>query len=118
MNAGMRDQINRLVEKAVEKARDALHPSHDAPEWRDSPHVCALADSERHLGHAVRVSEYWVAYDAIHFNPAEDGFRVIGTFPTIEEAKAAIVNSVSLSWLRATGGTVVDSKTRLDLRKI
>jgi len=114
MNAGMRGQINRLFEKAL----GAIQPSQDAPEWRDSPHVCALADSERHLGHAVRVAEYWVAYDAIHFNPAEDGFRVIGTFPTIEEAKAAIVNSVSLSWLRATGGTDVGSNARLNLRRM
>jgi hypothetical protein len=110
----MRVQINRFFEKA----REALQPSHAAPEWRDSPHVCALADSERHLGHAVRVAEYWVAYDAIHFNPAEDGFRVIGTFPTVDQAKAAIINSVSLSWLWATGGTDVSSNARLDLRKV
>ena len=114
MNAGMRGQINRLLGKALE----ALQPSHDAPEWRDSPHVCALADSERHLGHAVRVAEYWVAYDAIHFNPAEDGFRVIGTFPTLDQAKAAIVSSVSLSWLWATGGTDVQRTARLNLRRM
>ena len=114
MNSGMRGQINRLFEKTLE----ALQPCPDAPEWRDSPHVCALADSERHLGHAVRVAEYWVAYDAIHFNPAQNGFRVIGTFPTVDLAKAAIVNSVSLSWLWATGATDVACNTHLDLRKI
>ena len=106
----MRGQINVLFEKALE----ALQPSHGAPEWRDSPHVCALADAERHLGHAVRVAEYWVAYDAIHFNPAGNGFRVIGTFPTIEGAKAAIVNSVSLSWLWATARTDVQRSIRLN----
>jgi hypothetical protein len=113
MKSGMRGQINRLFEKALE----ALQHGDGAPEWRDSPTVCALADAERHLGHAVRVAEYWVAYDAIHFNPTHDGFRVIGTYPTIEEAKAAIVSSVSLSWLWATGGTDVTRNAHLDLRK-
>jgi hypothetical protein len=113
MKAEMRRQISRLVEKT----REALQPNDGAPEWRDSQAVCALADAERHLGHAVRVAEHWIAYDAIHFNPAQNGFRVIGTFPTIEEAKAAIVSSVSLSWLWATGGTDVKRNAHLDLRK-
>ena len=112
MNAGLRTQITRLLEKTL----DALQPSLASPEWRDSPHVCALADSERHLGHAVRVAECWVAYDATHFNPAENGFRIIGTFATVEEAKEAILGSVSLRWLRASGDTNVDSGTRLNLR--
>jgi len=67
-------------------------------------------------GHAVRVAECWVAYDATHFNPAENGFRIIGTFATVEEAKEAILGSVSLRWLRASGDTNVDSGTRLNLR--
>ncbi|MDP9053774.1 MAG: hypothetical protein M3N93_05655 [Acidobacteriota bacterium] len=100
------------------KAMEALQARGGPPEWHDSDTLCALTDSERHLGHAVRVGEYWVAYDATHFNPTSDGFRIIGTFPTLEEAKEGIVNSVSLSWLRSTVGTEVTRSAHLKLRKM
>jgi hypothetical protein len=105
------EQINRLLQKARE-----VFPSEDffAPAWRDSYSICALADSERHLGHAVRVGEYWIAYDAIHFNPANDGFRIIGTFGSIEDAKEAIESSVNLSWLFATGATDVTRSVKIE----
>jgi hypothetical protein len=111
MHSVGRGPIDRLFQKACE----VFHVEDDfVPVWRDSYNICALADSERHLGHAVRVGEYWIAYDAIHFNPANDGFRIIGTFGTIEQAKDAIVSSVNLSWLFTSGATDVNRSVKIE----
>jgi len=110
MHTEAREQISRLFQKACE----VFHSEEEmVPLWRDSHNICALADSERHLGHAVRVGEYWIAYDAIHFNPANDGFRIIGTFRTIDQAKEAIESSVNLSWLFTTGATDVTRSVKI-----
>ena len=114
----MSTETRGAIDRLLQKAREAFQPIDDfAPAWRDAPNICALADAERHLGHAVRVGENWIAYDAIHFNPANDGFRVIGIFQTIGQAKQAIEDSVKLSWLWAIGGTVVERNVKIDLPK-
>lgn len=64
------------------------------PVWRDAKDVCALADSDRHLGHIVNQGD-WHAFDAVHPNDAGDGFRHVGVFATAEQAKAAVERSVS-----------------------
>jgi len=85
--------------RLLDKARQLFEPDPaSVPVWRESPEVCALADAERHLGHAVRVGNYWIGYDAIHVNPTSDGFRIIGTFASVEAAKAAIENSIAQNW--------------------
>jgi hypothetical protein len=101
----MRPHINRLFETAREFFEPANEP---LPAWYESASVCALADSERHLGHAAKVGKHWIAYDAIHLNPSNDGFRVIGTFETIAAAKEAIESSVRFSWVRAMAGVTVE----------
>jgi hypothetical protein len=64
--------------------------------WSEALNVCALADAERHLGHAVRVPQGWTAYDATQLNTAADGFKELGAFRTIAEAKIAIENSLGI----------------------
>jgi hypothetical protein len=68
--------------------------------------------SERHLGHAIRVNQSWIAYDAIRFNPSNDGFRIIGTFETIDAAKKAIEARAGLGWLWETGGNAAQGSGR------
>jgi hypothetical protein len=58
--------------------------------WRDSPSVCALADRQRHLGHIVRAADYWLAFDATHFNSTRNGFRLLGSSMNLSEAKRAV----------------------------
>jgi hypothetical protein len=65
------------------------------PVWYDAGDLCALADDERHLGHVVNVGT-WDAFDSIHPDADGSGVRHLGTFPNIEEAKAAVEKSVSL----------------------
>jgi len=60
-----------------------------AGDWRDAEGVCALADSERHLGHLVRRRK-WHAYDATHLCETRDGFRYLGSFSDIIAAKKAV----------------------------
>ena len=62
--------------------------------WYEASNVCALADAERHLGHAVRASQGWVAYDGTHSDAATEGFKELGTFGNIAEAKIAIEYSL------------------------
>jgi hypothetical protein len=62
--------------------------------WLDAAQVCALADNERHLGHAVRLHQ-WYAYDATRLDPDGDGFAFLGAFPERERAKEAIQQSVT-----------------------
>jgi len=85
--------------RLLEKARQVFEPDPlSVPVWRESPDICALADAERHLGHAVRVGNYWIGYDAVHMNATNNGFRVIGTFASIAAAKAAVESSVRNDW--------------------
>ncbi len=62
--------------------------------WLDSDQVCAICDNERHLGHAVKLHQ-WYAYDATRPEPDGDGFAFLGAFPERERAKEAIQQSVS-----------------------
>jgi hypothetical protein len=97
------------ITRLFEKARQPFQSGPElVPLWRESADVCALTDSERHLGHAIRVDKYWIAYDAIHANPSNKGFRVIGTFPTPAAAKHAIENVVRLGWLWDIGGATLE----------
>src|SRR5450755_1679060 len=61
--------------------------------WRISRHLCALHDSERHLGHVVK-TDRWHAYDATHLNPQEDGIRYVGDFSDLEAAMLALEASL------------------------
>ena len=58
--------------------------------WCDSSSVCSLADDERHLGHVVRASDHWLAFDAAHINDSGTGFRFLGCYATITAAKRAV----------------------------
>jgi hypothetical protein len=64
------------------------------PVWRNSKTMCALADDERHLGHAMRIGRFWHAFDATRFNDELNGFRVIGTFASIAAAQKAVEQSL------------------------
>ena len=55
-----------------------------------SENVCAFADSERHLGHILKVESGWVAFDGTRLGESGQGFRVIGTFPDLDSAKIAV----------------------------
>lgn len=55
-----------------------------------SENVCAFADSERHLGHILKVESVWVAFDGTRLGENGIDFRVIGTFPDVESAKIAV----------------------------
>jgi hypothetical protein len=63
------------------------------PGWRDSRHVCALSDGDRHLGHIVLIAGQWCAFDATHLDDKRSGFRDLGTFPSVAVAKAAVEGS-------------------------
>jgi len=52
--------------------------------------VCAFADSERHLGHILKVESAWVAFDGTRLGENGIGFRVIGTFADLDSAKIAV----------------------------
>ena len=64
--------------------------------WQNAPHICALSDGERHLGHVVRVGGRWHAYDAMHSNATGDGFLTLGTFAAVEAAQQAVEQSFLL----------------------
>ena len=73
--------------------------------WFDSAAVCALSDSDRHLGHIVFNSRLWEAFDATHLNAARDGFKYLGAYSTAAAAKAAVEASVAASVrVRHAGG--------------
>jgi hypothetical protein len=78
------------------------------PGWRDSNNVCALSDGDRHLGHVVLKIRQWNAFDATHLDDKRNGFRYLGTFTSLNHAKAAVENSVGSdgkeSVLAATAG--------------
>jgi hypothetical protein len=68
------------------------------PGWRDSRHVCALTDGERHLGHIILKAGKWVSFDATHLDDARTGFRHLGTFHSLQVAKAAVECSAVCNW--------------------
>jgi hypothetical protein len=76
--------------------------------WRDSTDVCALSDGERHLGHIVLIGMNWNAFDAVHLNDNRNGFKYLGTFPSIAAAKAVVEVSIARrddsNFLSANGG--------------
>jgi hypothetical protein len=76
-------------------------PAVSPPTWYEAMGVCALADSERHLGHAVRKGRYWLAYDAVHPDASNTGFKRLGRFKNVSEARQAIESSVDVltGWL-------------------
>jgi hypothetical protein len=71
-----------------------MHETNAAPNslpcWRIGENVCALADSERHLGHILQVESQWIAYDGTRLGEGGVGFRLIGTFPDMNSAKVAV----------------------------
>jgi len=114
----MKPRVPVRIARLIEKARKPFQSSPELiPVWRESEDVCALTDSERHLGHAIRVDKHWIAYDAIHVNPSNEGFRVIGTFQTPAAAKHAIENAVRLGWLWDIGGATLERGKKTDLHR-
>ena len=73
--------------------------------WRDSRYICALSDGSRHLGHIVKL-ELWQAYDGTHLNDRQNGFRYLGEFKPLSDAKRAVERSVaSMSMIAMGAGT-------------
>ncbi len=58
--------------------------------WHMGGKVCAFADSERHLGHILKVESQWLAYDGTRLGESGIGFRVIGAFTDISSARIAV----------------------------
>jgi hypothetical protein len=67
----------------------------EEPVWRDSDGICALADGERHLGHALSIGSRWHAFDATRMNAESNGFRFLGTFESVASAKSSIERSAN-----------------------
>jgi hypothetical protein len=67
----------------------------DVSGWRDSGAICALSDSDRHLGHIVLTRNRWNAFDATHLDEHRAGFRYLGVYRTQAEAKAAVEASAA-----------------------
>ncbi len=65
----------------------------DSLSWRNSDHICALSDSERHIGHVVRMGGRWHAFDATQSSKSGDSFLELGTFVAVEAAKTAVEQS-------------------------
>ncbi len=57
--------------------------------WLDSELVCALADSDRHLGHLIK-KEHWYAYDGTRPEEGSRGFKCLGAFPDLAAAKQMV----------------------------
>lgn len=57
--------------------------------WRDSESVCALADTDRHLGHLI-LKDYWYAYDATQSDDNSKGFKCLGAFADLATAKQVV----------------------------
>jgi hypothetical protein len=62
--------------------------------WRNAEFVCALGDTDRHLGHLIR-TEKWHAYDATHPGEASKGFKYLGAFVDVTAAKRAVESAVA-----------------------
>jgi hypothetical protein len=65
--------------------------------WHVSEQLCALRDDERHLGHLTKNGNHWEAYDSTHLNPQNNGFRFLGTFTSIDAAKAAVEEATAVT---------------------
>lgn len=75
--------------------------------WHDSADICALSGDGRHLGHIVRTTSCWIAFDATHMNAAGTDFRILGTFHSVMEAKAAVELASGRFLARAAHGSHV-----------
>ena len=64
--------------------------------WNIGSHTCALSDVERHLGHAFRDGDKWLAYDAVHSNATGTDFRFLGRYNSALEARRAVEKSLAL----------------------
>jgi hypothetical protein len=75
--------------------------------WRNSGHLCAFADNERHLGHVMKMNQ-WHAYDATHSDETATSFKYLGSFAELEAAMDAVESAVAQGHtrktMRATGG--------------
>jgi hypothetical protein len=75
--------------------------------WRNSGHLCAFADHERHLGHVVKTNQ-WHAWDATHSDETSTSFKYLGSFAGLEAAMEAVESAVTQGHtrktMRATGG--------------
>jgi len=65
--------------------------------WRNADTVCALNDSERHLGHVLRVAQRWHAFDATRFNEGENGFLFLGSYSSLTSAKQAVNKAITVN---------------------
>lgn len=54
--------------------------------WQDSEVICALADTDRHLGHLIK-RERWYAYDATRADETAHNFKCLGAFADLASAK-------------------------------
>lgn len=63
------------------------------PRWQNSDYICALADDDRHLGHVIN-RDGWDAYDGTKLDSNAAGFKYLGRFETISEAKEKVELSV------------------------
>ena len=66
-----------------------------AATWRNTSRICAYADGERHLGHAVRAAKGWLAFDATHASPSGNTFLSLGYFPSVLAARHAVQSAIS-----------------------
>jgi hypothetical protein len=71
-----------------------MTPKVGVPLWRDSQFICALADSERHLGHILK-EDHWIAFDATHVSEKGSGIRQLGIFSELVLAKEAVERAVA-----------------------
>jgi hypothetical protein len=77
------------------------------PHWQIGDDVCALADSERHLGHILKAESQWIAYDGTCLGENGIGFRLIGIFPDIKSAKVAVeLATVCVSGVKGTAAVL------------
>lgn len=89
-----------------EKDRAVIHGAI----WYETESVCALASSERHLGHIVMTSHGWMAYDGTHTNADGDGFDQLGIFEEAIEAQAAVEKALGFRrhhWERESAATTL-----------
>jgi hypothetical protein len=65
--------------------------------WLDSNYICAYCDCERHLGHLIRITDGWAAFDGTHCSARGDAFRPLGIFPSLAAAKEAVESATVFS---------------------
>ena len=89
---------NHPIHSQAQQSWNNLEP----PAWRDSEAICALANGERHRGN-LKIGERWYAFDATHFNEESNGFRNLGSFPSIASAKESVEFSSRLGTIQYAG---------------